>query len=374
MIYLDYSATTPVDDRVLDTFVKVTRDYIGNPNSLHELGVEAKKLIDASTKQIADILRVKESEVIYTSGASEANNMAIKGICFKYKNRGKHIITTTLEHSSVLEVFKYLESEGFEVSYAKLDENGVVDIDELKKIIRDDTILISICSVNSEVGVRQPVEEIGLLLKDYPKLYFHSDVTQSIGKEKVDFTNIDLASFSGQKFYGMKGVGCLIKKETIILESLIHGGKSTTVFRSGTPATALIVSLAKAMRLAYENYEEKRRKVSELNKYLIDGLSKLNIDINSNDKCIPHIVNLSLRNIKSETMLHALEKDNIYISTQTACSQGNYSLAVFSVTNDKEKASRSIRISLSHLTTKEEIDKFIEIFKNNLDKLNILDK
>ena len=128
------------------------------------------------------------------------------------------------------------------------------------------------------------------------------------------------------------------------------------------------------MRLAYENYEEKRRKVSELNKYLIDGLSKLNIDINSNDKCIPHIVNLSLRNIKSETMLHALEKDNIYISTQTACSQGNYSLAVFSVTNDKEKASRSIRISLSHLTTKEEIDKFIEIFKNNLDKLNILDK
>ena len=374
MIYLDYSATTPVDDRVLDTFVKVTRDYIGNPNSLHELGVEAKKLIDASTKQIADILRVKESEVIYTSGASEANNMAIKCICFKYKNRGKHIITTTLEHSSVLEVFKYLENEGFEVSYAKLDENGVVDIDELKKIIRDDTILVSICSVNSEVGVRQPVEEIGLLLKDYPKLYFHSDVTQSIGKEKVDFTNIDLASFSGQKFYGMKGVGCLIKKESIILESLIHGGKSTTVFRSGTPATALIVSLAKAMRLAYENYEEKRRKVIELNNYLIDGLSKLNIDINSNDKCIPHIVNLSLRNIKSETMLHALEKDNIYISTQTACSQGNYSLAVFSVTNDKEKASRSIRISLSHLTTKEEINKFLEIFKNNLDKLNILDK
>ena len=374
MIYLDYSATTPVDDRVLDTFVKVTKDYIGNPNSLHELGVEAKKLIDASTKQIADILKVKENEVIYTSGASEANNMAIKGICFKYKNRGKHIITTTLEHSSVLEVFKYLENEGFEVSYAKLDKNGVVDIDELKKIIRDDTILVSICSVNSEVGVRQPVEEIGLMLKDYPKLYFHSDVTQSIGKEKVDFTNIDLASFSGQKFYGMKGIGGLIKKESIILESLIHGGKSTTVFRSGTPATALIVSLAKAMRLAYENYVEKRDKVEKLNKYLVDSLKELPVDINSNNKCIPHIVNLSLRNIKSETMLHALERDDIYISTQTACSQGNYSLAVFSVTNDKEKASRSIRISLSHLTTKDEIDKFLEVFKINLDKLNILDK
>ena len=374
MIYLDYSATTPVDDRVLDTFVKVTKEYIGNPNSLHALGVEAKKLIDASTKQIADILRVKENEIIYTSGASEANNMAIKGICFKYKNRGKHIITTTLEHSSVLEVFKYLENEGFEVSYAKLDENGVVDLEELKKIIRDDTILVSICSVNSEVGVRQPVEEIGLMLKEYPKLYFHSDVTQSIGKEKVDFTNIDLASFSGQKFYGMKGIGGLIKKESIILESLIHGGKSTTVFRSGTPATALIVSLAKAMRLASENYEEKRRKVEDLNKYLISKLNDLNVDINSNDKCVPHIVNLSLRNIKSETMLHALEKDNIYISTQTACSQGNYSLAVYSVTNDKEKAGRSIRISLSHLTNMDELNKFIEVLKINLEKLNILDK
>lgn len=374
MIYLDYSATTPVDDRVLDTFIKVTKEYIGNPNSLHELGVEAKKLIDASTKQIANILRVKENEIIYTSGASEANNMAIKGICFKYKNRGKHIITTTLEHSSVLEVFKYLENEGFEISYAKLDENGVVDLEELKKIIRDDTILVSICSVNSEVGVRQPVEEIGLMLKEYPKLYFHSDVTQSIGKEKVDFTNIDLASFSGQKFYGMKGIGGLIKKESIILESLIHGGKSTTVFRSGTPATALIVSLAKAMRLAYENYEEKRTKVEDLNKYLISKLNDLDVDINSNDKCVPHIVNLSLRNIKSETMLHALEKDNIYISTQTACSQGNYSLAVYSVTNDKEKAGRSIRISLSHLTNLDELNKFIEVLKINLEKLNILDK
>ncbi len=374
MVYLDYSATTPVDERVLETFVKVTRDYIGNPNSLHGLGVDAKKLIDASTKQIADILKVKENEIIYTSGASEANNMAIKGVCFKYKNRGKHIITTTLEHSSVSEVFKYLESEGFEVSYAMLDENGIVDLEYLRSIIRDDTILVSICSVNSEVGVRQPIEEIGKMLKEFPKLYFHSDVTQSIGKEKINFTNIDLASFSGQKFYGMKGVGGLIKKENIIIESLIHGGKSTTVFRSGTPATALIVSLAKAMRLVYENYEDKIKKVVELNKYLVDGLSKLNVDINSNSCCVPHIVNVSLREIKSETMLHALEKDNIYISTQTACSMGNYSMAVFSVTNDKEKASKSIRISLSYLTEKEELDKFLDSFKNNIEKLSILER
>ena len=374
MIYLDYSATTPVDERVLDTYVKVCKAFIGNPNSLHELGVEAKKLIDAATNQIADILNVKNNEIIYTSGASEANNMAIKGICFKYQNRGKHIITTALEHSSVSEVMKYLETLGFEISYVKLDNDGVVDLDDLKKIIRNDTLLVSICSVNSEVGVKQPIDEIGLLLKDYPKLYFHSDITQSVGKEKIDLSNVDLASFSGQKFFGMKGIGGLIKKENIIIEPLIHGGKSTTIFRSGTPATPLIVSLAKALRLVYEDYEKKYEYVLNLNKYLMDKLEELEVFINSNSKCIPHIVNVSLKNIKSETMLHALEKEKIYISTQTACSMGNYSLAVYSVTNDKEKASKSIRVSLSYLTTYDDVDKFVKVFKKCLMELNILDR
>ena len=374
MIYLDYSATTPVNDEVLNTYVKVCKDFIGNPNSLHELGVDAKKLIDAATNQIAEILKVKPSEIIYTSGASEANNMAIKGICLKYQNRGKHIITTTLEHSSVSEVMKYLETLGFEISYVKLDQYGVVDLENLKSLIRDDTLLVSICSVNSEVGVRQPIEKIGGLLKEYPKLYFHSDITQSVGKEKINLTNVDLASFSGQKFYGMKGVGGLYKKDNIIIEPLIHGGKSTTIFRSGTPATPLVVSIAKAMRLAYLDFEKKNKHVMEINKYLISKLEKLDIYINSNEYCIPHIVNVSLKNIKSETMLHALEKEKIYISTQTACSMGNYSLAVYSVTNDKEKASKSIRISLSYLTTFEEIDTFISVFEKCLKELNILDR
>lgn len=374
MIYLDYSATTPVNESVLETYFKVCRDYVGNPNSLHKLGVDSKKLIDAATNQIADILKVKASEVIYTSGASEANNMAIKGICLKYQNRGKHVITTTLEHSSVSEVMKYLETLGFEISYAKLDENGVVDLAELEKIIRDDTLLVSICSVNSEVGIRQPIEKLGEMLKKYPKLYFHSDITQSVGKERVDLSNVDLASFSGQKFYGMKGVGGLIKKENIIIEPLIHGGKSTTIFRSGTPATPLVVSLAKAMRLAYEDLDKRYEYVVSLNEYLMEKLCDIDVYINSNMDSIPHIVNVSLKNIKSETMLHALEKEEIYISTQTACSMGNYSLAVYSVTRDKEKASRSIRISLSHLTTRDEIDRFIEVFKKCLNGLNILDR
>ena len=371
MVYLDYSATTPVNEEVLNTYIKVCKEYIGNPNSLHELGVNARKLIDASTNQVASILGVKASEVIYTSGASEANNMAIKGICLKYQNRGKHIITTELEHSSVIAPLSYLQENGFDVDFVKLDENGVVDLDDLKSLIRDDTILVTIASVNSEVGVRQPLDKISEIVRKYPKVFLHSDITQSIGKEKLDLSLVDLASFSGQKFYGMKGIGALIKKESIVIEPLIHGGKSTTVYRSGTPATPLIVSLAKALRLVYEDFDNKYNHVLELNKYLKEKLNLFDVFINSNDFCVPHIVNISLNNIKSETMLHALASDDIYVSTQTACSTGNYSSSVYAVVRDRERAAKSLRISLSYLTTKKEIDTFLESFSKNLDRLKL---
>ena len=371
MIYLDYSATTPVDEEVIETYAKVCRDFIGNPNSLHKLGVEAKKLIDASTDQIAKILGVKPTEIIYTSGSSESNNFAIKGICEKYSNRGKHIITTELEHSSIVAPMQYLQKKGFDIDFVKLDENGQVDLEDLKNLLREDTILVSISSVNSEVGVKQDLKKISEIVRTNPKTFFHSDVTQSIGKDKIDFSLVDLASISCQKFYGMKGIGALIKKENIVIEPLIHGGKSTTIFRSGTPATPLIASFAKALRLVYENYEEKEKHVKEINKYLKDKLKDLDVEINSNDYCIPNVLNLSIKNIKPETMQHALEEYDIYISTQTACSTGDYSRAVYAVTHDKERASHSIRISLSFKTTKEEIDTFVERFSMLLNKLNI---
>lgn len=370
MIYLDYSATTPVNKEVIDTYSRVCSEFIGNPNSLHKLGVEAKKLIDASTKQIANILGVNPNEIIYTSGSSESNNMAIKGVCSRYSNRGKHIITTNLEHSSIVAPLNYLQNNGFEVDFVKLDENGLVDLEDLKRLMRDDTLLVTICSVNSEVGVRQDLKAISEIVRSNPKTIFHSDVTQSIGKEKIDLSVVDMASISCQKFYGMKGIGCLIKRESLIIEPLIHGGKSTTVFRSGTPSTPLIASFAKALRLAYEDFDNKLKHVVELNKYLKDKLNELDVYINSNDYCLPHIVNVSLKNIKSEVMLHALEEHDIYISTQTACSTGNYSASVYAVTQDKEKASRSIRISLSYLTTKEEIDTFIKVFNDCIKKLD----
>lgn len=374
MIYLDYCATTPVNSNVLNTFCEVTKRFIGNPNSLHKLGLEAKEIISASTKQIAGILGCKSSEVIYTSGASEANNTVIKGVCSRYSNRGNHIITTELEHSSILSPLSYLQTKGFVVDFVKLDENGQVDLDDLKRLMNDDTLLVTISSVNSEIGIRQPIKEISKIIKEYPKCFFHSDITQSVGKEKVDLSFLDFASFSAQKFFGIKGVGCLIKREEIVIDPLIHGGKSTTIYRSGTPATALIVSTARALREVYDNFSQKTEKVNMLNKYLIDKLGTLDIYINSNSYCVPHVVNISLNNIKAETMLHALEEEEIYVSTKTACSTSNISKAVYALTGDKDRALHSLRISISYLTTTEEIDEFIRVFKIKLKELGELNE
>lgn len=372
MTYLDYSATTPTNKEVLDTFVEVSNKFIGNPNSLHKLGVEANNIINAATKQIADLLNIKESEIIYTSGSSESNNTVIKGICEKYQNRGKRIITTEFEHSSIYGPLTYLQKKGFEVVFVKTNEFGVVDVNSLKELLTDDAILVSICAVNSEIGIVQPIDEIGSILKDYPKCYFHVDATQALGKIKIDLTNVDLASFSAHKIYGIKGIGMLYKKENISLEPLVHGGKSTTVFRSGTPATALIVSFSKAIRLILENLDSKYEYIKKLNEKIKNELSLLdNIYINSNDYCIPNVLNISIVGIKPETMLHALEQHDIYISTQTACSTGTVSKSVYALTKDEQRAKSSIRISLSHLTTEDEINYFLKCFDECLESLKL---
>jgi cysteine desulfurase len=364
MIYLDYSATTKTNEEVLSSFSMASEKYFANPNSSHKLGVEANKLIEASTKQIANILGVKESEIIYTSGSSESNNMAIKMVAYTFKNRGKHIITSEFEHSSIYSPISFLQKEGYEVDFVKTDENGIVDLNDLKSKIRKDTILVTIASVNSEIGIKQPIEEIAKIVSKHEKCLFHVDATQSIGKCDINLKNVDLVSMSAHKFYGIKGIGILIKKENIIIEPLIHGGKSTTKFRSGTPACPLIVSTAKALRLAYEHLNDKYEYVSKINQYLKNELSKYElVRINSNDYCIPHILNLSVLGVKPETMQHALEEYDIYISTQTACSSKNQlSKGVLALTKDKDRASSSIRISLSYLTTNEEIEDFLIAF------------
>lgn len=371
MVYLDYSATTLVDDDVLNTFTKVSKEFPGNANSLHNLGLKSRDLMKSSVKQIADLLNVFEDEIILTSGASEANNLALKGIAFKYKNRGKHIISTKLEHSSVLNTLNYLETLGYKIDYLEILPDGKIDINDLKKKIRDDTILVSISQVNSEIGIIQDIDLIGKILKEYKKVIFHVDGTQAVGKIKVNLESVDLYSFSGHKIYGLDGVGCLVKKRGIELTPLIHGGKSQTIYRSGTPCVALYASLAKALRLVLTDFNEKYNHVKELNEYLKDKLQEIDgVIINSNNNCVYHIINLSVLGIKPETMLHALASKDIYISTKTACSDdASLSLSVLEFTKNKDLARSSIRISLSYLTTKEEIDYFLTVFKEKINEL-----
>ncbi len=372
MIYLDYSATTPVREEVLDTFVKVSKDFIGNPNSLHKLGVESKKIIDAATEQIKNILNI-DHEVIYTSGASESNNTVLKGIASRYKNRGNHIITTNFEHSSIVAPLNYLQKQGFKVDFAPLTDEGLVDVKALKAMITKETILVSIGAVNSEIGIKQPIEEVALMLKEIPNTIFHVDATQAIGKINLDLSNIDLISMSAHKIYGVKGIGLLLKKSNIELDPLIHGGKSTTKYRSGTPATALIASLAKALRLMYEDFDKKYEYVKKLNDYLVSKLKKVEgIEINNNSHTIPHILNISILGIKPETFQHALEEKDIYISTQTACASGSgISTSVLAFTHSEARASSSVRISLSYLTTKEEIDETVKAIIECKERLSL---
>lgn len=370
MIYLDNSATTMVDDRVLDTFNKVCKNYPGNSNSLHSLGIKSKELEDYATEKISNLLGVKPSEIIYTSGASESNNTVLKGVASKYKNRGNHIITTPLEHSSILETCKYLESKGFIIDYVKIKDNGLIDIEDLERLLTDNTILVSVAYVDSELGIRQDIDTIGKIVKKYPKCYFHVDATQAIGKIKVDPTNIDFISMSAHKIFGLKGIGLLIKKDNIVIDNLIHGGKSTTIYRSGTPALPLICSLMKALELIIPNIDKNYEYVSSLSRKIKDNLKKYdNIHINSTENSIPYIINFSVIGVKPETFIHTMEEEDIYLSTKSACSTSDVSLSVDSIYHNREISMSSIRISLNYKNTEEEIDKFIKAFDKIYNKL-----
>jgi len=364
MIYLDYSATTPVDEKVLDSYCKVTRDFIGNANSIHTLGSKSKELLIQATNQIAEILNCNPKELIFTSGASESNTTAIKGVAFRYQNRGKHIITSKLEHKSVLEVMDYISTMGFEIEYTKLLDNGQIDLKYLESIIREDTILVSICGVNSETGFRQPLKTIRQVInKKNPNVIFHSDLTQCLGKTKFFLSDLDLASFSSHKIYAPKGIGLLYKRKNLDIDTLIYGTTENCPYRGGTPALPLIVAFSKAIRLMNDKLETNIKKCEKLKAELLKGLSKYPIQINSNNLCVPQIVNISLLKIKSETFVHALERYEIYISTTTACSSLEESTILKELYGNKKNiTTTSIRISLSHLTTEDEIRRFLVIF------------
>ena len=371
MIYLDYSATTPVSYEVLDTISKVSKDFIGNANSIHSLGVKSKELMESATKQIADIFGVFESEITYTSGATEANNMALIGAALANHKKGKHIIVSKLEHPSIYAICDYLQEIGFEISYVKNDEEGLIDFDDLKKLIRQDTILVSVCAVNSEVGVRQPLKMIRQIIKKGNlSTLFHSDITQAVGKVSLNLHDVDLASMSAHKIFGPKGIGLLYVSSTVNIKPILYGSGKTNMLNPGTPPLPLIAGLSKAIRLADNDLEKKERFISLLNEKIINHLSQYSdVVINKTNYSIPHILNISILDVKPETFVHAMEKHEIYFSTNTACSSGALSTSVMAIYNDLERAKHTIRISISHITTTDEINKFLKYFSEEYEQL-----
>lgn len=369
MIYLDYSATTPVLKEILDSYNKVTIDYFGNPNSLHSLGVKSRELLNSATKQISNIFKIKEEEIIYTSGSTEANNLALIGTALAHGKRGSHIVVSKLEHESIYGICNYLESIGFYIDYVKNTADGVIDLDDLKGLVNENTILVSICAVNSELGIRQPLKTIKQVInKENPNTIFHSDMTQAVGKIPINLSDVDMASMSGHKIYGPKGIGMLYKKIGINIKPILYG--SNKDIRPGTPALPLIVSFSKALRIANSDLDKKENTIKKHNDKICEFLSSYpKILINKTPYSIPNILNISLMNIKPETFIHALEKHDVYVSSNTACSSGKISSAVLGVYGDKKRALTTIRISLSYMTTNEEVNEFINIFDSVYNKL-----
>ena len=370
MVYLDYSATTPVLPEVLDSYNKVTEEYFGNPNSLHSLGVKSHELLESANKQICDLLKIKEDEFFYTSGATESNNLAIIGAALTYKRYGNRILVSTMEHPSVYGICKHLEKLGFVIDYVNVTNEGVIDFDDLKNKVTKDTILVSICAVNSEVGVRQPLKTVRQVIrKNNENCILHSDMTQAIGKVNINVNDVDLATISSHKIYGPKGIGLLYKTRGLVLTPLLYGHDDSLV--PGTPALPLIVSFAKALRLALKDITKKEETVKKHYYKIVEHLSNNypNVIINSSKYCIPHILNISLMDIKPETFIHALEKDEVYVSSNTACSKGKKSESVYQMTHDDKRSETTIRISISPYTLPSEITEFLESFDKHYNEL-----
>lgn len=372
MIYLDYVSTTPLNHEVNTMYQSLLNDHFANADSLYSLGLQTSSLMEKSRSLVASMLHVKTNEIIFTSGASESNSTAIKGAAFQYQNRGKHIITTAIEHSSVYNTCLQLRDVfGFDVDFLSVDSQGQIDINELENMMREDTILISMMYVNNEVGIILPIQEVAEVIKrKNPKIKFHVDMVQALGKLPIDLSFVDLASFSAHKIYGLKGSGLLYKKESTTLIPLINGGQQENGLRGGTSNTATHTMFAKTLRLVLENREAHYTYVQSLNNYVRKELLQIpGIVINTPvSHSSPYILNFSAVGYKPEVILHALEDYECYVSTKSTCSshKNDVSRTLASMNIPMDIAKSAIRISFSHLTTQDEIDEFLFHFKHIL--------
>lgn len=362
LIYLDHGATTKVDERVLNKMLPYFSINYGNPSSAYFLGRRNKRVIEEARNDVASNIGAKSKEIYFTSCGSESDNLALKGIAYANKHKGKHIITSKIEHPAILNTCATLERQGFEVTYLNVDRNGFIKLEELENAIRTDTILISIMFANNEIGTIEPIEEIGKIAKRN-NIYFHTDAVQAIGNVKIDVQkmNIDLLSMSAHKFYGPKGVGALYVKEGVDLERIQDGGHQEKGKRSGTENVAGIVGLAEAMKYSYKEFEYNNKKVLNLRSYFINKLKQINsnIKINGNlEKRLPGNINVSFPNVEGQQLLLKLDEYGICASAGSACSTGDSkpSHVLTSIGLSKEEAFGTLRFTLGKENTKQEID------------------
>ena len=377
-VYLDNNATTKVDEEVVKAMIPYFSDYYGNPFSLHLFGNETGLAVTQARQTIADILKAKPNEIIFTASGSEADNLAIRGIAKAYKHRGKHIITSTIEHPAVKNTFMDLMEDGFEITMVPVDENGVMIMDEFKKALREDTILVSVMHANNEVGTFQPIEEIAKITKER-KIIFHVDAVQTMGKVEIypEKMGIDLLSFSGHKFHAPKGIGVLYKRDGVRLARIITGGNQEGKRRPGTSNVPYIVGLAKALQMAVANMKEEWNREETLRDYFEDEVSKRIPEIKINGKGarrLPGTSSITFKYLEGESMLLNLSLKGIAVSSGSACSSDSLqpSHVLLAMGIPAEFAHGTLRFSLSKYTTKEEIDYTIEALVEIIGKLREL--
>lgn len=374
-IYMDNASTTPVKKEVLDEMLPYFQENYGNPSSVYSLGSKSKNAVEISREKVAKAIAANPREIYFTAGGSEADNWAIKGIAYRNKEKGNHIITSKIEHQGVLNTCNYLEEKGFKVTYLNVDEYGLVNIDELKKAITEETILITIMFANNEIGTIQPIKEIGEIAKK-KNIYFHTDAVQAIGNIEIDVDdlNIDLLSMSAHKFNGPKGIGALYIRSGVKIDPLIIGGGQERNRRAGTENVPGIVGMGKAIELAYENFEEKNEKLIKLRERLIKGIFD-NIDyvrLNGHPtKRLPGNVNVCFEFIEGESLLLSLDMENIAGSSGSACTSGTLdpSHVLLAIGLPHEIAHGSLRLTLSEDNTEKEIDYVIEKLVEIVDRL-----
>lgn len=373
MIYLDNSATTKPDETVVHSFKQTAGTYFANPSSIHQWGAEVEQLQTRAREQAAKLMQVRPGEIVFTSGGTEGNNLAIKGIAFQHAQRGKHIITTEVEHASVYGTCQALEEIGYDVTYLSVNRDGAVQTEDIEAAIRPDTILVSVMHVNNEIGTVQPIKEIGELLKAYPKVFFHVDAVQALGKVPVQLTDtgIDLCTFSGHKIHGLKGTGCLYIKEGTTLFPLMHGGNQESGIRSGTENVAGNVSFVRALRLIMEK-QQQVASLQTMRDTLWQALTEISgVHVTSPEKGAPHIVHVSVPGLKPEVMIHALFEAGFVVSTQSACSskQSEKSRVLTACGYGEDMAYAGLRISLTYDQADTDIDAFIQVFQATIIKL-----